>query len=178
MRSKNDILLDEEDYATFLTQAWKRRDKEQLAKCMQDPNREKTHEKYMKWVMDRRVWQKAEPFTLQEDEASTKNIRIVNDRAHRTQHFQQRADYLKNLIEEMGHTAEDFFHEKLAEMISNEPTKEATDMDTVLYLAFLEAVRQVSVKSKGLALLLLKIWHSHNEFMTNKVSSVFVELKN
>ena len=59
MRDKDNMLLDEEEYATFLTQAWKQRDREQLAQCLKDPNREETHKKYLKWVMDRKVWQKA-----------------------------------------------------------------------------------------------------------------------
>lgn len=110
MRSKDNMLFDEEDYATFLTQAWKQRDREQLAQCLKDPNREKTHQKYIKWVMDRKVWQKAQPYTLTEDELSTKNnLRIVKDRTMRSQHFQQREAYLKGIIEEMGETAEDFF---------------------------------------------------------------------
>lgn len=46
-----------------------------------------------------------------------------------------------------------------------------------MYLCFLEVVRQVSTKSRKLAVLLLKIWHSHHEQTHNKVAGVFSSVK-
>jgi hypothetical protein len=47
----------------------------------------------------------------------------------------------------------------------------------MLYLCFLEVVRQVSASSKAQALVLLKIWHSHHEQTHNKVANTFTEIK-
>lgn len=47
----------------------------------------------------------------------------------------------------------------------------------MLYLCFLEVVRQVSANSKAQALVLLKIWHSHHEHTHNKVANTFTEIK-
>jgi len=47
----------------------------------------------------------------------------------------------------------------------------------MLYLCFLEVVRQVSANSKAQALVLLKIWHNHHEQTHNKVAQTIVDVK-
>jgi len=42
--------------------------------------------------------------------------------------------------------------------------------DQVMYFAFLETVRQVSVYSKAQSIMLLKVWHAHNEHQHERVS--------
>lgn len=68
MRSKEDIICDQEDFLTFLTQKWQEsraEDKQQLIEFMADPDRLDAELNFKQWIEKRSVWCRARPYTEQ-----------------------------------------------------------------------------------------------------------------
>lgn len=89
----------------------------------------------------------------QEDEKqSIEKSAIHKVESARREIFNEKTDYIKMLIAEIGKSAEDFFADKLATSLFAESSEndknESASLEQVLYFSFLETVRQVSAKSK------------------------------
>lgn len=62
-RRKDDMILEQDEFMTFLTQQWKQKDQAELAKMLNDPKRTLAESNFKLWVDNRTVWRDMEKWT-------------------------------------------------------------------------------------------------------------------
>lgn len=145
------MVVEQDKFLTLMTQAWKQnreKDKQELVEFINDPMRADCESAFKEWIDSRSVWYEAKPYTKN---LGSNQLNVVESiaRAKETT-FNSKVEYVRTIINDMGKSAEDFFNDKMSNVLfptlnrdSSDPSENPDEagIDQALYLCFLEVVR-------------------------------------